>query len=530
MGMSASQARLLSLQARQSNLEYQGQQINQARTVLSQQATALYNSLLSMTVPTPPSTTDFQTIEYSGTIGASKFTLGTITPEEGGDTYNVEIKYEKNGAAIQGGSYMAVSSYTENEFITGNTVTYEQPRTVNYIKGNTDEVQSSEIGSKYNDSTSIMHSVSGEQSGYNGKYYYTDSKGNFVAANNYSEATKNNQGGVVFIATTIGSIKNSDPSYDWNNNNNLDYIYNPNNTGEYTTGGMTLAEFSNGIYYSSDGSILTKDKLTLVGKDMAGNEVYTLPAGAIKYDPTGSGTESVKNPNYDPLEANKGNTVGGNQVYEISSEILGTSYEGALLSIANSYPEYKNEDGTPNEQKIKEDFLTFFQTNNANTKVPYFVKRTDLSQQSQIASGTGQAQVEVFSMVANGTYTDAVQTPGCKLTFDTSGRISSIGIPILDEDGVPTGNYNNIDLEAATVTDEDAYKDAYAEYEYETYLYDQKNKEINAKTEIIQQEDRNLELKLQRLDNERTQITTEIEAVEKVINDNIEASYKSFSG
>ena len=48
--------------------------------------------------------------------------------------------------------------------------------------------------------------------------------------------------------------------------------------------------------------------------------------------------------------------------------------------------------------------------------------------------------------------------------------------------------------------------------------------------EIIQQEDRNLELKLQRLDNERTQITTELEAVEKVINDNIESSYKTFSG
>ena len=57
-----------------------------------------------------------------------------------------------------------------------------------------------------------------------------------------------------------------------------------------------------------------------------------------------------------------------------------------------------------------------------------------------------------------------------------------------------------------------------------------KQQEINAKTEIIQQEDRNLELKLQRLDNERTQITTEIEAVDKVINDNIEGSYKTFSG
>ena len=75
MGMSASQARLLSLQARQSNLEYQGQQINQERTILSQQCTALYNSLLSMTVPTPPSTSDFTSIQYTGQNGATTYSL-----------------------------------------------------------------------------------------------------------------------------------------------------------------------------------------------------------------------------------------------------------------------------------------------------------------------------------------------------------------------------------------------------------------------------------------------------------------------
>ena len=75
MGMSASQARLLSLQARQSNLEYQGQQINQERTILSQQCTALYNSLLSMTVPTPPSTADYTYVQYTGSDGATKYTF-----------------------------------------------------------------------------------------------------------------------------------------------------------------------------------------------------------------------------------------------------------------------------------------------------------------------------------------------------------------------------------------------------------------------------------------------------------------------
>ena len=75
-----------------------------------------------------------------------------------------------------------------------------------------------------------------------------------------------------------------------------------------------------------------------------------------------------------------------------------------------------------------------------------------------------------------------------------------------------------------------SYQDAMAQYEYKQYLYDKTQQEINAKTEIIQQEDRNLELKLRRLDSERTQITTEIEALDKVIGDNIEGTYKTFSG
>ena len=42
MGLSASQARLLSLTARQSNLEFEGQQINQQRTTLSNESSNYY--------------------------------------------------------------------------------------------------------------------------------------------------------------------------------------------------------------------------------------------------------------------------------------------------------------------------------------------------------------------------------------------------------------------------------------------------------------------------------------------------------
>ena len=122
------------------------------------------------------------------------------------------------------------------------------------------------------------------------------------------------------------------------------------------------------------------------------------------------------------------------------------------------------------------------------------------------------------------------------MTFDTAGRITQIGIPQYGKDD--QGNvdpskivgYNYVDLKATTSTDSVAYEDAYNQYEYAQYQYDKKVQEINAKTEIIQQEDRSLELRLQRLDNERTQLKTEMEAVEKVINENIENSYKTFSG
>ena len=59
MGMAASQARFLNLTARKSNIEYEGQQINQQRTTLSNQSADLYNQMLTLQVPTPPSTQDY---------------------------------------------------------------------------------------------------------------------------------------------------------------------------------------------------------------------------------------------------------------------------------------------------------------------------------------------------------------------------------------------------------------------------------------------------------------------------------------
>ena len=72
MGMAASQARYLGLTARKTNCEYEGQQINQARTALANQSANLFNRLLDLEVPVAPKTTDYTEVQYSYTDGENE--------------------------------------------------------------------------------------------------------------------------------------------------------------------------------------------------------------------------------------------------------------------------------------------------------------------------------------------------------------------------------------------------------------------------------------------------------------------------
>lgn len=84
MSMAASQARFLSLTARKSNVEFEGQQINQQRTTLSNQTANYYNSLTNMTVPTPPSTQDYTKTTYSFTDGSDKNVINSLIAQKNG--------------------------------------------------------------------------------------------------------------------------------------------------------------------------------------------------------------------------------------------------------------------------------------------------------------------------------------------------------------------------------------------------------------------------------------------------------------
>lgn len=97
MGMAASQARWISLAARKSNVEYEGQQINQARTALANQSSELWNKLYDMDVPTAPSSNDYTKTQYTFQNGDSTQTISQIQDADYTDSdgihYNSYVTY-----------------------------------------------------------------------------------------------------------------------------------------------------------------------------------------------------------------------------------------------------------------------------------------------------------------------------------------------------------------------------------------------------------------------------------------------------
>ncbi len=105
------------------------------------------------------------------------------------------------------------------------------------------------------------------------------------------------------------------------------------------------------------------------------------------------------------------------------------------------------------------------------------------------------------------------------IEYDPSGRATSLQLE---------GSSVVYDLQATSVTDDNAYQDAMNQYNYAQQTYEKKVQDINAKTEQIQTEDRTLELRLKALDTEQNALQTEMDAVHKIISKNIESTFKTF--
>lgn len=141
MGMAASQARFLNLTARKSNIEYEGQQINQQRTSLSNQSADLYNQMLTLQVPTPPSTQDYTKVSYTFSIPGvadSEGTISQITKDQNG-TYTVTFSYSQTELGFppcSTNNYSTVNAINDTSH-TGNVTTSKgKSYNLNYIDPN----------------------------------------------------------------------------------------------------------------------------------------------------------------------------------------------------------------------------------------------------------------------------------------------------------------------------------------------------------------------------------------------------------
>ena len=116
MGLAASQARFLGITARKSNIEYEGQQVNQQRTALAEEVNALYSKLLSLDVPVAPDSTQFYETNYS-------FSLDNTSGYDG--SYLVKSYYQND----DGSYYLNTErTYTKNiavgTVLTNSNITY----------------------------------------------------------------------------------------------------------------------------------------------------------------------------------------------------------------------------------------------------------------------------------------------------------------------------------------------------------------------------------------------------------------------
>jgi hypothetical protein len=324
MGMAASQARYLALTARKSNVEYEGQQVNQARTALANQSANTFNELLAVEVPTAPSTQDYTTLQYSYTEGTNTETITSMS----------ELIDDADG--------------------------------YNYL---------------------VSH------------YHYSD------------------------VYTGVQSKKN-----------NPQVVLDDNGLPSYV-----------------------------------GNNTVS------KYD----ATDSTQKAAYDQICKEFPNesiaTTDADNIYTWQSQ--GTTYFGTLEDLVNT-AKSAPDSTKPTENQSK---LTQYDAEYINTKI--------------------ETQQKAF------------------VDLDDSGRPQTIRY----EDS--TANYS---LNTETITDENAYNDAMNQYNYDMQVYEKKIADINAKTEKIQQEDRTLELRLRQLDTEQEALQTEMEAVKKVIEKNIESTFKTF--
>lgn len=412
MGMAASQARYLGLTARKTNVEYEGQQINQARTALANQSANTFNELLALEVPTAPSTQDFTTLKYS-------YQDGTVLEEIGEMSQLIDDP--------DGYNYL-VSHYHYSDVYTGIQNKLSNPQVLIGTAGVKDSIPRDEV----EDDGAGNYTING------------------AAVSAYDETNEEQHEAYMKISENYPDFARA--------KDDLMTFTGEDGTIHFTTGTSLKGTGSVADYHVED------DVPAYVGT-----------ASLKKYDPTDSTQKAAYEqickdwPTSEFAQANE-------------SDIYTWEYQGQMrfgcLADFETTAQSAPDQTIPTENQDK---LTYYVAQNLNTKIE--------RQQKAIVD------------------------------LNEEGRIQSIRYE--DSSAVYT-------VKTSTETDQAAYDDAMNQYNYEVQVYEKAIEDINAKTKKIQEQDRTLELRLRQLDTEQDALQTEMEAVKKVIEKNIESTFKTF--
>lgn len=138
--------------------------------------------------------------------------------------------------------------------------------------------------------------------------------------------------------------------------------------------------------------------------------------------------------------------------------------------------------------------------------------------QSVIDNANSTTAVTTYGINYQATETLRASIPNAEIAWSDSGRMESI----------TTADGRQFALNVNSTNDEAAFTNAMNEYEYQKSLYQNTIDEMNAKLCIIQGQDKNLELKIKDCDTQHNAVQTEMDAVKKVIEKNIETTFKTF--
>ncbi len=434
MGMAASQARYLALTARKTNTEWEGQQINQARTALANQSANLFNQLLNLEVPNAPKTTDYTELQYSFTDGENESVLSSWEQLSTSDpNYNYIVKH-----------------YYYADVYTGSKKLLENPQVQTKGELTIEDFMDQEPVVTYNanDNTYTITTADGQSRTYSA-----------ISDQNMDTKLEN---ALTDLSTAIDMAQAD---------------------GVLNTDGVYGYQDSNGTwhFFLEDDVAEPKDYSTVYVPSFVGNSKLT-------------------------------------ELTELTEDQAAELAQVLRDCADSSISDYLSFDADGNLVYNGEGIYTFDMQGQT-----YFTTEKDLYNSMQTQNDY-EKPIDVQEKLAyyNATYVQKKieETNHALLETDGNGRFTSVKF---DDDSVVYS------LNVESVTDEDAYQDAMNEYNYKIQEYEKTIADINARTSIIQQEDRTLELRLKQLDTEQNALATEMDAVKKVIQDNVESTFKTFS-